>query len=133
MAFWKKKASAGSNQNQANEVPSPSDEISVKTFTAAVASDIQDDSMTLEIYRGESFSSPSAEMAVTLLWDETYEIYPPTGSRTYTCEEVTELLELVVQFVIERARGNVIDRVAYPQYHKSEYQAQREKKAMPEE
>ncbi len=113
------------------EVPSP--EKAVKTFSSVSASDIQDDSITLEIRRGEYSSQPSAEMAVSILWDETYEIYPPTGSRTYTCEEVTELLELVVPFVIERARVNVIDRVAYPQYHKSEYQAQREKKAMPED
>ena len=76
--------------------------------------------MTLEIYRAEQ--SGQAEMAVTILWDEKYEVYPPDEARTYSAKEVGELLELVVAFAVEQVKGNVIDRVVYPQFHKTEYQ-----------
>ncbi len=92
---------------------------SVKTFTHSIGSDIQDDSMNIEIYRGES--QGYAELGVSILWDDKYEIQPPEGSRTYSAEEVTELLELVVPFVVETVKSNLIDRVAYPQYHEKVY------------
>lgn len=77
----------------------------MRKFTRLIGSDIQDDSETLEIFVGQNL-----QMAVSILLDDSFEIYPPDQSHTYSASDVAEILEFVVPFVIETIKGNAVDR-----------------------
>ena len=71
---------------------------SMITFKHFVQDDVQDDTLNLEIWKGEDF-----EIAVKVFLDDRVDIDLLNPDQTYSSSELVEILKIVVPFAIETA------------------------------
>lgn len=77
----------------------------MSTFTKLVGSEVLDDSLNLEIYRGE-VGENMCELVVTIFLDDKLELTIPEPNLTFSSSELAEILEMVIPFAIYAAGVN---------------------------